>query len=184
MTTNPNNNRQTYRIGISGSYGGLNLGDEAILKSIIKQLRVSFSVELTVFSHNPEDTLARHSVEHAVPVRTLTREEAVQEIEPLDLFILGGGGILFDDEAELYLREAEIAYELGTPVFVYGISAGPLKVRSIRQSVRDCLNHATVVTVRERQARKLLEEVGVREPIDVTADPALLLDPEPLPEDA
>jgi polysaccharide pyruvyl transferase CsaB len=176
--------QRTYRIGISGSYGGLNLGDEAILKSIIGQLRNSFPVELTVFSHDPNDTLERHQVERAVPVRTLTREEAIQEIEPLDLFILGGGGILFDDEAELYLREAEIAHELDTPVMVYGISAGPLKDRSIRQSVRDCLNQAEIVTVRERQARKLLEEVGVRRLIEVTADPALLLEPEPLPGDA
>jgi len=28
-----------YRIGITGSYGGLNLGDEAILQSIIAELR-------------------------------------------------------------------------------------------------------------------------------------------------
>jgi polysaccharide pyruvyl transferase CsaB len=178
------NDQKTYRIGISGSYGGLNLGDEAILSSIIGQLRNSLSVEITVFSHDPEDTLARHQVERAVPVRTLTREEAVAEIEPLDLFVLGGGGILFDDEAELYLREADIAHELGTPVFVYGISAGPLKDRSIRQSVRECLDKASVVTVRERQARKLLEEIGVRRQIEVTADPALLLEPEALPADA
>jgi polysaccharide pyruvyl transferase CsaB len=181
---NYSTDQKTYRIGISGSYGGLNLGDEAILKAIIGQLRNSLSVELTVFSHDPEDTLARHQVERAVPVRTLTREEAIQEIEPLDLFVLGGGGILFDDEAELYLREADIAHELDTPVMVYGISAGPLKDRSIRESVRNCLNQATIITVRERQARKLLEEVGVRQPIEVTADPALLLDPEPLPDDA
>jgi polysaccharide pyruvyl transferase WcaK-like protein len=38
------------KIGISGSYGGLNLGDEAILQSIITQLRRDLSeVEITVF---------------------------------------------------------------------------------------------------------------------------------------
>jgi polysaccharide pyruvyl transferase CsaB len=173
----------TFRIGISGSYGGMNLGDEAILQAIITRLRRSLNVELTVFSHHPEDTRNRHKVERAVPVRTLARDEARGEIEPLDLFILGGGGILYDDEAELYLREVEIAHELHTPVMVYGISAGPLKDRSARRMVRDCLNQAAVVTVRERQARKLLEEVGVRRPIEVTADPALLLEPESLPDE-
>lgn len=176
---------RTVRIGISGSYGGLNLGDEAILTAMIAQLRGSIpGVELTVFTHDPEDTIARHGVDRAIPVRTLSRSEAIEEIEPLNLLILGGGGILYDEEAELYLREAEIAYELGTPVMVYGISAGPLKDRAIRQSVRDCLNQAAVVTVRERQARRLLEEVGIRRHIEVTADPALLLQPEPLPDDA
>src|SRR5690242_7597886 len=50
------------------------------------------------FSRNPEDTLSRHSVERAVPVRQLTRREVTPEIQRLDLFILGGGGILFEGE--------------------------------------------------------------------------------------
>jgi len=31
--------RRVYRIGIVGSYGGLNLGDEAILQSMLQQIR-------------------------------------------------------------------------------------------------------------------------------------------------
>ena len=49
-----------YRIGISGSYGGMNLGDEAILEGILSGLRTSVDAEVTVFSMNPPDTLARH----------------------------------------------------------------------------------------------------------------------------
>ena len=41
-----------FRVGISGSYGGLNLGDEAILQSIVKQLRDSLLVEIVVFSRD------------------------------------------------------------------------------------------------------------------------------------
>jgi len=37
-------------VGISGSYGGLNLGDEAILQSIIAQFRSSLDVEIAVFT--------------------------------------------------------------------------------------------------------------------------------------
>jgi polysaccharide pyruvyl transferase WcaK-like protein len=46
-------NGRTFRIGISGSYGGMNLGDEAILEGILAQLRASVSAEVTVFSRNP-----------------------------------------------------------------------------------------------------------------------------------
>ena len=63
------------RIGISGSYGGMNLGDEAILDGIVKQLRATIPVDIIVFSRNPSDTLARHKIEHAVPVRELEREK-------------------------------------------------------------------------------------------------------------
>ncbi|HKF96336.1 MAG TPA: polysaccharide pyruvyl transferase, partial [Gammaproteobacteria bacterium] len=70
------NENRPYRVGISGSYGGLNLGDEAILEAIIIQLRNSLPVEVVVFSRDPQDTLQRHKVQHAVPVRQLTRAEA------------------------------------------------------------------------------------------------------------
>jgi len=33
------NGKDVFRVGITGSYGGMNLGDEAILQSIIAQLR-------------------------------------------------------------------------------------------------------------------------------------------------
>ncbi|HEU4624335.1 MAG TPA: polysaccharide pyruvyl transferase family protein [Steroidobacteraceae bacterium] len=173
------------RIGISGSYGGMNLGDEAILESILQQLRASISAEVTVFSSNPADTLARHRVEHAVSPRALTRKEVAPVIAELDLLILGGGGILYDQDAQAYLREVNVAHELGVPVFVYGISAGPLTTRSARRAVREALNASptTVITVRDRQGQRLLDDVGVSHEIHLTADPALLLDPEPMGQD-
>jgi polysaccharide pyruvyl transferase CsaB len=172
------------RVGISGSYGGMNLGDEAILQVIVRKLRSALPVEITVFSRNPEDTLRRHNVERAIPVRDLSRGEVLPEIQRLDLFILGGGGILYDSEANIYLREVALAEEFGVPVMLYAIGAGPLKDVETQRLVRDCLNRAAVITVRERRARQVLEQVGVTRDIHVTADPALLLEPEPLPSNA
>jgi polysaccharide pyruvyl transferase CsaB len=173
--------RDMFRVGISGSYGGLNLGDEAILQVIVTELRRSLSVEITVFSRNPDDTRRRHQVERAVAVRKLSRNEASAAIKGLDLLILGGGGILFDAEACIYLREVELAHEQGVPVMTYAIGAGPLHDPAAQALVRDCLNRAAVITVRERSAQQVLEQAGVRNTIVVTADPALLLTPEPLP---
>ena len=85
--------KDIYRVGISGSYGGMNLGDEAILQSIIAQLRKDLpQVEITVFSRDAEDTKRRHQVERAVPVRKLSRAEIAPEVEKLDLLIVGGSG--------------------------------------------------------------------------------------------
>ncbi len=165
------------KVGISGSYGGANLGDEAILDGIIGQLRASLPVEITVFSRNPEDTLTRHQVERAVAVRSLTRKEITPEIERIDLFILGGGGILFDGEAEKFMREVLIAHQLRVPVAVYAISAGPLNTPQARRAVRMGLNKAAVITVRDRLGYRLLEDVGVEQEIHLTADPALLIQP-------
>lgn len=173
-----------YRIGISGSYGGLNLGDEAILQSMIAQFRATLPAEITVFTRDPGDTLRRHDVERVVAVRTFSRAEIAPEIERLDLFILGGGGILYDADAQTYLREALVALESGVPVMLYAIGAGPLKDSKVQELVRQRLNRATMITVRERSAQKVLEEAGVEREIVVTADPALLLEPEPLPAGA
>lgn len=171
------------KIGISGSYGGMNLGDEAILESILQQLRESVDAEITVFSRDPDDTIERHGVEHAVEVRDLTREEARREVAKFDLFVLGGGGILYDRDAELYLRDVELAHEMDIPVMVYAVSAGPLADKTVRNGVREHLSRAAILTVRDRQGQRLLEDVGVEQEIIVTADPALLLEPEELPKD-
>jgi polysaccharide pyruvyl transferase CsaB len=160
------------------------LGDEAILEAIVTELRQDLPVEITVFSRNPEDTLARHRIDRAVPVREMSRDEVLPEIDRLDLFMLGGGGILFDAEAHLYLREVALAQERQVPVMVYAVGAGPLRDPAAQRLTRTCLNRAAAVTVRERAALQVLEEVGVHREIEVTADPALLLRPEPLPADA
>jgi polysaccharide pyruvyl transferase CsaB len=159
----------------------LNLGDEAILHSIITQLRKSLPVQITVFSRNAEDTRRRHKVDMAIPVRQMTRYEIMPVIKNLDLLIFGGGGILFDSDVKIFLREVQIAHELGVPVMVYAISAGPLENSTNHELVRDCLSKAAIVTVRDRQACHLLEEIGVRREMTVTADPAFVLTAAPLP---
>lgn len=171
-----------YRVGITGSYGGLNLGDEAILQSMIGELRRELpGVEITVFSRDAEDTRRRHGIERALAVRKMSRAEVVPEIQRLDLLLFGGGGIVYDAEVKLYLREVLVAKELGVPVMVYAIGAGPLKDPAAQAAVRDALDGVHAITVRERAAQQVLEEAGVHRDVVVTADPALLLKPAALP---
>src|SRR5690349_17390282 len=108
------------RVGITGSYGGLNLGDEAILESILRPLREDLNAQVVVFSRDVKDTGARHGAE-ALPVRTMTRDESREAIRGLDLLIFGGGGILYDQDAQIYLREANLAHEMKVPVMAYGL---------------------------------------------------------------
>ncbi len=144
-----------YSVGISGSYGGLNLGDEAILQSIIAQLRsLLIDVEFTVFTRNASDTSARHHVERIIEVRNLTRTEIKPEIERLDLLILGGGGIFFDKEVDVFLRELEIAYQSNVASMVYAVGTGPLNNDTSRKKVKDVLSNVDVITVRSREDKK------------------------------
>ena len=86
-----------------------------------------------------------------VGVRELPRGEVRAVVESLDLLILGGGGILFDGQAEAFLREVMLAHEVGVPVLVYAVSAGLLQTAAARKLVREGLNRVAVVSVRERR---------------------------------
>jgi polysaccharide pyruvyl transferase WcaK-like protein len=173
--------KKSYIIGISGSYGGLNLGDEAILHSIIANLKASLPVKVRVFSRNPEDTIKRHDVEKAIDVRSMSKDEITPEIRELDVFVLGGGGILYNSEDQNYLREVFIAIEHHIPVMVYAIGVDPVSDSSFGKMIREAFNKVDILTVRDRNSRKILESVGVNRQVIVTADPALLLEPEEVP---
>ncbi len=167
-------------IGISGSYGGLNTGDEAILTGAVAQLRAAVpGVEIVVFSRDAEHTRQNHNVDRVLSPRDAARAEIAPEVERLDLLLLGGGGILYDAEAQTYLREVVIAQERGIPTCTFAIGVGPLRGQAERNAVRDGMNRMAGITVREASAKRLLEEIGVTVPVDVTADPALLVEPEP-----
>jgi polysaccharide pyruvyl transferase CsaB len=166
-----------YRVAISGSYGGMNLGDEAILEVILRELRASVDVDVVVFSRNAKDTEQRHKV-RAVPIREMHKDDVLEELRKLDLFILGGGGILFDGLVEDMLRDVNWAKELGIPVMVYAVSVGPLKTAESKQLVVAALNKVDKITVRENEAKRILHDLGIEQEIEVTADPGLLLKPQ------
>jgi polysaccharide pyruvyl transferase WcaK-like protein len=67
----------------------MNLGDEAILEVILRELRASLDVDVVVFSRNSKDTEQRHKV-RAVPIREMHKDDVFEELRKLDLFILGG----------------------------------------------------------------------------------------------
>lgn len=166
-------------IGVTGSYGGLNVGDEAILTAIVEELRARMpGVELVIFSRDADHTRAQHDVDRVV-ARDSIRRELLGEIERLDLLVLGGGGILYDRESEPYLHVARLAQDAGVRTATYAIGVGPLERPSEREAVAETLGRMECITVRDASAKQLLEEIGVEREALVTADPALLLEPKP-----
>jgi polysaccharide pyruvyl transferase CsaB len=169
-------------IGICGSYGGLNAGDEAILTATIAQVRERRpDARITVFSRSPEHTRSQYDVQNVLPQQDMVGTDLSAELERLDLLLLGGGGLLYDREAASYLNVARVAQALGTRTATYAIGAGPLERESERREVANVLNAMDLVTVRDVGAKRLLEEIGVEHDVVVTADPALLLQPERFP---
>ncbi|MFJ1542642.1 polysaccharide pyruvyl transferase family protein [Micromonospora chalcea] len=170
-------------IGVLGSYGGRNLGDEAILTGLLDDLRRHEpNARIIVFSRNPAHTALAHPEVEAVPWEGVSRVDSSPVLNQLDLLILGGGGILYDKEARRYLRVVRVAQERGLPLLTYAVGVGPLSDTLDSGMVRETLAQAVEVTVRDQESRMVLEEAGLINPITVTADPAFLLEPEEFPE--
>ncbi|MGW2956413.1 polysaccharide pyruvyl transferase family protein [Streptomyces eurythermus] len=165
-------------VGVLGSYGGRNVGDEAILTALLDQVRVGRpDTRFVVFSRNPAHTRSVHPDVEVVGWEGVCREGISEPLRRLNVLVLGGGGILYDTEARRYLRLAGTAQSLGIPVFTYAVGAGPLTDGTDCAYVRAVLSDAVEVTVRDEESKLVLEEAGVTRPVSVTADPALLLEP-------
>jgi polysaccharide pyruvyl transferase CsaB len=173
------------RIGLLGSYGGLNIGDEAILTSILTSLQAAVPfAEIVLFSRDAGHTRNAYQVDRVVDARQGRCDSVSEEIAHLDVLVLGGGGLLYDGEATEYLRHVRTAHRNGVPTVAYAIGAGPLSTAEDRRAVREVVSAMTRVTVRDEHSKRVLEEVGVERAIQVVADPALLLTPAPLPLNA
>jgi polysaccharide pyruvyl transferase CsaB len=172
------------RIGLLGSYGGCNIGDEAILKCVLTCLRAHRpDARLVVLSRHAEHTRAHQpQADEVVDWEGVPQKPVLDAVGGLDLLVLGGGGILYDGEARRYLRLVRAAQERGVPTFAYAVGAGPLRETDDREAVRRVLPAMNEVVVRDEESRLVLEEVGVDCELTVTADPALLLEPEPFTE--
>jgi polysaccharide pyruvyl transferase WcaK-like protein len=82
------------RLLVSGYYGFNNLGDEAVLESILLALRRSFDdIEITVLSANSASTQKMYGV------KTVSRNAPLKILKALwncDILISGGGSLLQD----------------------------------------------------------------------------------------
>ncbi|WP_282792477.1 polysaccharide pyruvyl transferase family protein [Streptomyces sp. CC224B] len=170
--------RSDATIGVLGSYGGRNVGDEAILTALLDRVRAERpDVRILLFSRDPGHSRRAHPDVEVTGWEGVCRERISEHLRRLTLLVLGGGGILYDTEARRYLRLARTAQDLGVPVFTYAVGAGPLTDGTDCAWVRTTLSDAAEVTVRDEESKLVLEEAGLTRPVTVTADPALLLEP-------
>lgn len=170
--------RSSVTVGVLGSYGGRNVGDEAILTAMLDRIRSGRpDVHILVFSRNPDYSRSVHPDVEVVGWEGVCREQISVHLRRLSVLVLGGGGILYDTEARRYLRLARTAQDLGVPVFTYAVGAGPLTDEADCAWSRTTLSDAAEVTVRDEESKLVLEEAGLSRSVSVTADPALLLEP-------
>lgn len=172
----------TTTILLSGYYGYNNLGDEAVLGGILAGLRAEIpEVEPIVLSGDPAGTRKLHDVA-AIPRMSLAAINTA--LKHADLFISGGGSLLQDVTSFrsplYYLGALWLAQRAQVPSMVLAQGLGPLNHPLNRLLARRVLNQTRTITVRDTVSAEFLAALGVTTPpIEVTADPSFLLQPDP-----
>lgn len=170
------------RLLLSGYYGYGNAGDEAVLSGLIVGFRSAApagELELTTLSGAPDETRTAHGIRAVDRYRPAALLPAIARC---DLFLSGGGSLLQDVSSAhsifYYLGVVKMAQMLGKKTMFIAQGIGPLTRPRSRRLVAAVANKLDAITVRDPASAQLLREIGVtRPPMEVTADPALLLSP-------
>jgi polysaccharide pyruvyl transferase CsaB len=162
-------------IVLSGYFGYDNVGDEAILFSIIRALRkLEPTVEITVLSNNPAETAATYGVNS---VNRWNFGEIRSAFKKADGLISGGGSLMQDATSTktipYYAGIIKLAQMAKVPVFIYSQGMGPINGKLGKWLVKSVFNKSAGITVRDEDSSTLLRDIGVRLPVTVVPDPVV-----------
>ena len=181
---------------IGGYYGAGNIGDEAILDSIVRELRSQYQnpddLSLIVLSWDPDRTSMTHDVES---IYWKDIDALLDAGLKSDLFILGGGGIFHDYwgiDPDTYLKKdfqditafgsvPLLAKLINVPCMIYAVGVGPFRSETAKEHTRIAFERCQVATVRDQESLRYLKETGFdtldpkNPPIEVYPDPVFSL---------
>ena len=163
------------RVVLSGYFGFDNVGDEAILFSIIRALRkLEPTIEITVLSNNPAETAATYGVDS---VNRWNIADVRAAMKSADGLISGGGSLMQDATSgktiPYYAGVIKLAQMAKVPVFIYSQGIGPINGALGKWLVKSVFNKCAGITVRDEGSFELLREIGVRPPVTVVPDPVV-----------
>ncbi|WP_088104291.1 polysaccharide pyruvyl transferase CsaB [Halalkalibacter urbisdiaboli] len=163
------------KLVLSGYYGFDNVGDEAILYSIISAFReLDPKIELTVLSNQPEKTAKQYGVQ---AVNRWKLSDIAKVIKAADGVISGGGSLLQDKTGNrsviYYSAIMWIAKFFRKPYFIYAQGVGPVDRPFNQRIVKASLEGTALLTVRDEESAEFLRKIGVKKSIQLVPDPVL-----------
>ena len=165
---------------ICGAYGKGNAGDDAILVSMIRQLRQTDPhLPITVMTRRPRRTAIQTGVG---TVHIFNPLAAGRVMKKSRLYISGGGSLIQNATSTrslwYYLFSIRQAKRAGCAVMMYGCGIGPVTGERNREKTGRILDECVdLITLRDRESLETLRSFGVTRPrVSITADPALLME--------
>lgn len=173
------NKGRCHKVLMSGYYGFNNSGDDAILLSIHANMRkLNQKTKITVLANNPLQTKQKYGVDVVYRYNIFS---VIKAIKNCDVLISGGGSLLQDRTSTrsivYYLSIIKCAKLFGKKVMLYANGIGPVTKPKNRRLVKNVVNKADIITLREENSLDELRSMGVNNPNSyVTADPVFTLD--------
>ena len=163
------------RVVISGYFGYHNVGDEAILKSIITALRnQNPNIDIVVLSNDVEYTKKTYNVD---AINRWSIIDIYNTLKKSDGLISGGGSLLQDATSnrpiKYYTGIMALAKLAKKPVFIYAQGMGPINNNTNRKITKYFLQKSDYITLRDEESKELLKSIGVTKNIDIVPDPVM-----------
>lgn len=166
---------------ISGYYGLGNSGDEALLESIVSDLK-SINPDITITALSGDAKLT----EKTYGIKTVNRFNlfaVVREFRSAKLLLSGGGTLIQDATSTksllYYLGIISLAKKMGLKTMLYANGMGPIKDKNVKR-VHKVLNKTDLITLRENVSLEEIKRCSITIPkVLVTADPAFNLKASP-----
>jgi len=161
---------------LAGYYGFGNLGDEAILEMVLKQLlEITDRDNITVLSGNKEETSRKYNIKTIDRYNVLSIIIRLKESSAL---VFGGGSLLQDVTSKrsiyYYLFLIKLAKLMGNKVIMLSQGIGPILNEKSKKITSNTLNKVDFISVRDKQSKEFLENIGVDESkISLSADPVI-----------
>ncbi|HEX2927354.1 MAG TPA: polysaccharide pyruvyl transferase CsaB [Ruminiclostridium sp.] len=171
-----------YDVIISGYYGFGNIGDDAMLRSIVDNLKEQKpDISILAMSRDPVETASVYGVS---AINRKNMFKVYSSMRKAKLFVYGGGNIIQDSTSSrsllFYLGTAWLAKKLKLKIMFYANGIGPINKSGNAEHSRRILNMADVITVRERFSYNELKKMGITKPkIALTADAAFSVNIDP-----
>lgn len=167
-----------YNVVMSGYYGFNNTGDEAIMLSMHKNIQeMGDNYHITVLSNKPEETKEKYGIE---AVYRFGFRDVFHAIRKCDVLLSGGGSLLQDSTSTrslmYYLSITATAKMMRKKVMLYANGIGPVSGKTNRRLVKQVVNKADLITLREENSYEELLSMGVNpKKCFVTADPVFTM---------
>ncbi len=172
-------NKKKYDFIISGYYGYKNSGDDALLLALISEMKArKKNVKIAVLSANPRETKRVYRVDSFGRFNPFVLYDKIRKSKVL----LSGGGSLMQDETSskslwYYTFILKFAKKMGLKVMQVANGIGPIRRKGNRKLASRVMNSSVDrITLREERSLSEAENMGIKVPTIVTADPAMILE--------